>query len=188
LPQEVEDSLRTYFFEGYQIYQLRYPEVSVESLKDADLARLVAQFDIKNGISKLVNIYFDQSIGFSVPVVEVVGRDEGIQHTFELTQDAFAEKDPKIVNNKQYYFMVIAYAFNEYSPYSEEPGVLNGLYGQKQPYLGGRKNIKVYTAIPHKTVDGMVLNAQYGDGFEITRLQGHGNAGIGVDFTPASIN
>jgi hypothetical protein len=187
LPQEVEDSLRTYFFEGYQIYQLRYPEVSVESLKDADLARLVAQFDVKNGVTKLVNIYFDQSIGYSVPVVEVDGGDEGIQHSFELTQDAFAEKDPKIVNNKQYYYMVIAYAFNQYAPYSEEPGVLNGLFGQKRPYLAGRKNIKVYTAIPHKTVDGMVLNAKYGDGFEITRLQGRGNAGIGMELLPASV-
>jgi len=187
LAQDVEDSLRTYFFEGYQIYQLRYPEVNVESLDDPDLARLVAQFDKKNGVSKLVNIEFDQSIGFSVPVVEVVGRDEGVSHSFVLSQDAFADKDPKMVNNKQYYFMVVAYAFNEYSPYSEEPGVLNGLFGQKRPYLAGRKNIKVYTAIPHKTVGGMVLNSQYGDGFEITRLQGKGNAGVGLELFPESI-
>lgn len=187
IPQAVEDSLRTYFFEGYQIFQLRYPEVSVESLDDPDLARLVAQFDIKNGISKLVNIYFDQSIGFSVPVVEVVGRDEGINHSFELSQDAFAEKDPKMVNNKQYYYMVLAYAFNEYLPYSEEPGVLNGLYGQKRTYLAGRKNIKTYTAIPHKTTGGTVLNSEYGDGFEITRIQGQGNAGIGLEISPESI-
>jgi len=188
LPQHVQDSLRTYAFEGYQIYQLRYPEVSVESLKDPDLARLVAQFDVKNGISKLVNIYFDQSVGFSVPVVEVVGRDEGIEHSFVLSHDAFAEKDPKMVNNKQYYFLAIAYAFNEYAPYSEEPGVLNGLYGQKKPYLAGRKNIKTYTAIPHKTVGGMVLNSDYGEGFEITRLQGQGNAGVGVNLSKSTID
>lgn len=188
LPDEVQDSLRTYFFEGYQIYQLRYPEVSVESLKDPDLARLVAQFDVKNGISKLVNIYFDQSIGYSVPVVEVVGRDEGIEHSFVLSTDAFAEKDPKMVNNKQYYFMAVAYAFNQYAPYSEEPGVLNGLYGQKRPYLAGRKNIKTYTAIPHKTVGGTVLNASYGDGFEIVRLQGQGSAGVGIDLSQATVD
>jgi hypothetical protein len=188
LPQHVEDSLRTYTFEGYQIFQLRYPEVTVESLDDPDLARLVAQFDIKNGITKLVNFYFDASVGASVPVVEVVGGDEGIEHSFEITQDAFADKDPKLVNNKQYYYLALAYAFNEYAPYTEEPGIIDGLYGQKLPYLAGRRNIKTYTAIPHKPVGGIVLNAEYGDGFEITRLQGKGNARIALELTDASIS
>ncbi len=184
LPPHIQDSLRTYRFEGYQIYQLRYPEVSVESLDDPDYARLVAQFDIKNGISKLVNFDFDASIGHSVPVIKVVGKDEGIDHTFEISDDAFAERDPKLVNNKQYYFMALAYAFNEYSPYTEEPGVLDGLYGQKLPYLPGRRNIRTYTAIPHKPVGGLTLNSNYGDGFEITRLQGKGNARIALALSP----
>jgi len=177
IPEDERDSLRTYNFEGYQIFQLRYADVSPESLHDPDVARLVAQFDIKNGITKLVNYYYNQAIGGNVPVVEAIGGDEGISHSFELTEDAFAEKDPKVVNHKQYYYMVLAYAFNEYQPYSQEPGVVNGLYGQKKPYLAGRKNIKVYTAIPHKTVNGVTINSSYGDGFEVTRLQGQGNGG-----------
>lgn len=181
IPDHVKDSLKTYTFEGYQIFQLRNSEVSVESIHDPDLCRLVAQFDKKNGIGKLVNFYFDQSVGAAVPIVEVEGGDEGISHSFELIYDAFADKDPKIVNNKQYYYMAIAYAFNEFSPYSQEPTIENGLYGQKEPYLAGRKNIKVYTAIPHKTVDGLVLQSEYGDGFEITRLQGHGNGGNNLE-------
>lgn len=188
LPQHIEDSLRTYRFEGYQIFQLRYPEVSVESLKDPDLARLVQQYDIRNGVTKLVNFYFDASIGASVPVVEVVGGDEGIDHTFEITQDLFADRDPKLVNNKQYYYMALAYAFNEYAPYTEEPGVLNGLFGQKLPYLAGRRNIRTYTAIPHKPVGGVVLNSDYGDGFEITRIQGQGNARIALQLSNESLN
>lgn len=187
-PPDVEDSLKTYRFEGYQIFQLRSPDVSVESIHDPDLARLVAQFDKKNGITKLVNFYFDQSIGANVPVVEVEGGDEGISHTFELTQDAFADKDPELVNNKQYYYLALAYAFNEYAPYSQEPGVTNGLYGQKEPYLAGRKNIKVYTAIPHKIVNGTVLNSTYGDGFSITRLQGHGNGGVSMELTQSTVD
>ena len=183
-----EDSLKTYHFEGYQIYQLRRPDVSVESLSDPDLVRLVAQFDKKNGISKLINYYLDRSIGATVPVVEVEGGDEGISHTFEITNDAFADKDPKLVNHKQYYFMAIAYAYNEYSPYTQDPGIENGLYGQKKPYLAGRKNIKVYSTIPHKTVDGQVLNSVYGDRFEISRLQGHGNGGFGLELKQSVID
>jgi hypothetical protein len=179
--QAQEDSLKTYRFEGYQIYQLRRPDVSVESLNDPDLVRLIAQFDKKNGITKLINYYLDRSIGATVPVVEVEGGDEGISHTFEITRDAFAEKDPKLINHKQYYFMALAYAYNEYSPYTQDPGIENGLYGQKKPYLAGRKNIEKYTAIPHKIVDGKVLNSSYGDRFEISRLQGHGNGGFELE-------
>lgn len=182
-----EDSLKTYRFEGYQIYQLRRADVSVESITDPDLARLVAQFDKKNGITKLINYNFDRSIGAAVPEVMVEGGDEGISHTFEITQDAFADKDPKLVNHKQYYYLAVAYAFNEYLPYSQDPGIENGLYGQKLPYLAGRKNIKVYTAIPHKTMNGLVTNSAYGDRFKITRLQGNGNGGFELEMDPATV-
>ena len=186
--QAQEDSLKTYRFEGYQIYQLRRPDVSVESLKDPDLVRLVAQFDVKNGITKLVNYQLDRSIGAAVPVVEVEGGDEGISHTFEITRDVFSEKDATMVNHKQYYFMALSYAHNEYSPYSQDPGIENGLYGQKKPYLSGRKNIKVYTAIPHKPMDGKVLNSDYGDRFEISRLQGHGNGGFALELKQSVVD
>jgi len=188
IPEPIRDSLRTYFFQGYQIFQFRDADISVENLHDPDYSRLVAEFDVKDGVTKLVNYYFDQSIGGNVPVIEVVGKDEGISHSFVLQEDMFAEKDKKLVNNKQYYYLVVAYAYNEYQPYSQEPGVVNGLYGQKRPYLAGRKNIKVYTAIPHKTVNGMTLNSSYGDGFEITRLSGQGNGGIELELKQESID
>jgi hypothetical protein len=185
---EQEDSLKTYRFEGYQIYQLRRPDVSVESLDDPDLARLVAQFDKKNGITKLINYEFDRGIGANVPTVMVEGGDEGIRHTFEISQDVFSDRDPKLVNHKQYYFMALAYAFNEYSPYTQDPGIENGLYGQKTPYLAGRKNIKVYTAIPHKPVNGLVTNSSYGDRFKITRVQGNGNGGFDLEMEPSTLD
>jgi len=42
-----------YHFEGYQIYQLKDATVSAAELEDATKARLVAQCDIQNGVSKL---------------------------------------------------------------------------------------------------------------------------------------
>jgi hypothetical protein len=180
------DSL--YRFEGYQIFQLKNATVGVESLHDADLVRLVAQYDIKNNVSKIVNYNYDESIGAGVPVVEVVGGNNGIQHSFTLTQDAFATDDVRLINHKQYYYMAIAYAHNEYMPYSQEPGILNGLLGQKKPYLAGRKNIRIYTAIPHKTINGLLPNSDYGDGPEITRLAGNGNGGMTLELKQETID
>jgi hypothetical protein len=179
---------RSYTFEGYQIYQLADASVSVESLDDPDLARLVAQFDIKNGIGRLINYEFDQSLDANVPVLAVDGADNGIQHSFILTQDAFAEGAKQLVNHKQYYFMAIAYAHNNFLTYTQEPGVLNGLFGQKLPYLSGRKNIKTYTVIPHRTVNGAVIRSEYGDQPQITRIEGRGNGNLEIELTEETVN
>ncbi len=185
-PDQRSDSL--YRFEGYLIYQLANASVSVESLKDPDLVRLVAQFDKKNGVGKLVNYYYDDNIGATVPVAEVYGADNGIQHSFVLTQDAFATGDVRLVNHKQYYYLALAYAYNEYMPYTDEPSILNGLLGQKTPFLAGRKNIKLYTVIPHKIVNGTLANATYGDSPEVTRLAGNGNGGAALELTAATVD
>ncbi|MCD4773673.1 MAG: T9SS type A sorting domain-containing protein [Bacteroidales bacterium] len=186
LPSNQRDSI--YIFEGYQIFQLKNSTVSVESIHDPNLVRLVAQFDIKNGISKLVNYNFDQAIGGNVPVVEVDGGDNGINHSFILTEDAFATGDKILVNHKQYYFLALTYAYNEYLPYTQEPGIFNGLYGQKKPYLAGRKNIKTYTAIPHIAINGTIMNSEYGDGPQITRIEGQGNGGVSIELSEETIN
>jgi len=179
---------RSYTFEGYQIYQLANASVSVESLDDPDLARLVAQFDIKNGVSRLINYELDRSLDANVPKLKVDGADNGIKHSFIITEDAFAEGAKQLVNHKQYYFLALAYAYNNYLTYSQEPGILNGLYGQKLPYLAGRKNIKTYTVIPHRPVNGAVLKSEYGDQPQITRIEGRGNADLEIELTEETIN
>lgn len=174
-----------YRFEGYQIFQLKDPTVSIDNIFDPDLVRLVAQFDIKNGITKIVNFNYNDFIGANVPVVEVVGGDNGISHSFELTQDAFATDNPRLINNKQYYFMALAYAYNEYLPFGMD---FPNSSGQTHPYLSGRKNIKMYTGMPHLTVNGIVLNSTYGNSPQITRIAGNGNGGMDLDLTQATID
>lgn len=178
----------TYTFEGYQIFQLRDAQVSVESLHDPAMARLVAQFDKKNGISKLVNYNYDESIGAAVPVVEVEGSDRGISNSFIITEDAFATGDNSLVNYKQYYFMAIAYAYNNFYPYAIDPSNPNGLLGQSKPYLAGRNNIQVYTAIPHQNLGGLQVNVAYGDQPEITRIEGKGNGGLHTKLTKETVD
>jgi len=176
----------TFNFEGYQIYQLRDADVTIESIHDPDLVRLVAQYDIKNGIGRVINFYLDKNLGANVPVLEVEGGDNGIAHSFKITEDLFADEDKRLVNHKQYYYAAIAYAYNNYKIYNQfNPEDLNG---QTEPYLAGRKNIKTYTAIPHIPVNGVIFNSDYGEGPELTRIQGHGNGGMQVEMKQSSID
>ncbi len=193
-PNPANSELRSdsiYRFEGYQIFQLKDASVTLGDAKDEygnfnpDMVRLVAQFDVKNGVGRIINHYFNKAIGFNIPVVEVEGGDEGIQHSFRITDDAFASGDKRLVNHKQYYYTVVAYAYNEYLPYDPEDVI--GKMGQKKAYLPGRKNIVTYTAIPHKTINGLVMNSTYGDGPAITRIEGQGNDGMILDLTPETI-
>jgi len=178
-----------YRFEGYQVFQLKDANVSVADIHDQKLARLVYQSDVKNGVKQLVNHNFDQALNASVPVEEVNGADLGISHSFRLNEDAFTGQS--LVNHKQYYYLAIAYGYNEYMKYSADPGSqvegIIGLGGQKKVYLAGRKNIKVYTSIPHKPVGTVAAGAAYGDGVEITRLQGQGNGGNILELTDETV-
>jgi hypothetical protein len=179
----------TYKFEGYQVFQLLNADVSVADIHDPSLARQIFQCDVKNGVAQLVNYTYDQAIGGNVPTEEVNGADKGITHSFVLTQDAFTGE--VLVNHKQYYYLALAYGYNNFKIYSQDPASQNevmGLDGQKQPYLAGRKNIRVYTAIPHITVGLTQANSNYGDIPQITRLAGHGNGGNELIMTQASID
>lgn len=181
------DSL--YRFEGYQVFQLKNASVGPSDLKDPNQARLVFQCDVQNGVGKLVNYNYNQALDANVPVLEVNGADQGIRNSFRLRLDAFSNEP--LVNHKQYYYMALAYAYNEYEKYSDDPNAQNpgvqSLNGQKQPYLAGRGNIRVYTAIPHIPIGPKAPVANYGDGVEITRIQGHGSGGNVLDLKEETI-
>lgn len=179
-----------YTFEGYQIYQVASKDVSVSDLGNLDKVRLVAQCDVENyrtdgsAIGQLINWEFDQSLNTNVAVEKVNGANIGLQHTYRITEDKFATgTNSALINHKTYYFMVIAYAYNEYAPFSIDEQVTDGLKGQKEPYLAGRRNIKVISAIPHSPkptgVDIENLCA-YGTQPQITRIQGQGNGGFAL--------
>ena len=178
---------REYRFEGYKVYQLANGEVGADELSDTDKARLVFQCDIRNNVGRLLNYEFDESLQANVPKLKVNGGDAGITHSFVITEDKFAQGDnPNLVNHKTYYFMAVAYAYNNYLTYNQDDAT--GLLGQKKPYLEGRKNIQVYSAVPHKTVNGTVLNATYGDKPAITRLVGVGNGGNELELSQETID
>ncbi|MDR1346315.1 MAG: hypothetical protein LBK03_06400, partial [Bacteroidales bacterium] len=185
-PVPLTDEERSYKFEGYMIYQLANKYVSVTDLNDLAKARLVAQCDIKNKFGKIINWEYDELLATSVPKEKVNGSNTGIFHSVSITEDKFTTGSVKLVNHKAYYYMVIAYAVNEYRPFSINDNVENGLLGQKRVFLAGRNNIQIYTAIPHKPSpqeNGTILHASYGTQPMITRIEGQGNGGFFLDLT-----
>ena len=206
---------KNYKFEGYQLFQLRDATVTSNDLYNPDKAFMVFQCDVENyrtpegevvsiptegaiPIGNLVNYSLDESIGPNVYLPQnmtLSASNSGINNSIMITEDKFATGAPGLINNKPYYFMAIAYAYNEYIPYAPEiPFSPSSPYtasnvGQKKPYLAGRKNIKTYTIIPHKIESfGDVPTASYGTVPSQIGLAGRGNGGNFVELTDACRN
>lgn len=182
---------RTYRFQGYQIYQLSGKDVSASDLNDVTKARLVGQCDLEDSIARIINFEFDAGLEASIPVERVNGSNEGIRHSFRVTEDLFAQGDKQLVNFKRYYYMAVAYAYNNFKTYN--PTDPNALDGQQKLYLQSRKaasgQILVMEAVPHNPspeADGTMQQIAYGSSPIITRIDGIGNGGRILELTEAS--
>jgi hypothetical protein len=190
-----------YTFQGYLVYQLKDATVSVTDLDDPDKARLVFRSDVKDDVTGIVNQYLDPILGVYTPIEEVqsvlsegvIGSvDAGVEFSFRISDDKFALGNTRLVNHKTYYFMSLAYGYNR-AEENASPYDVNAVDydGRNQPYISGRRNIKTCSAIPHFTEPengGMNLNASYGDGVQLKRLEGQGNGGIALDFTKNTVD
>lgn len=186
-PSKADSAL--YKFEGYQIYQLVDPS-AVSTLDDATRARLVAQVDKKNNVAKLYNwqesnyTFPGTSTKLLTPVLMVEGENKGLRNVFEINNDAFSTgADVRLVNHKEYYYTVVAYAtnnFKDYNPTETDPNK----QGQRLTFARGRRHIEVKNAVP-RPINDKFLHANVGDGGVITRLDGQGNYGIFLDMENA---
>ena len=188
IPEDADD--RFYRFQGYKVYQVANSEVSVAELDDVSRARLVAVCDLPDSVGQIVNWIQNTDINLPVPTEMVNAPDTGVFHSLRVTQDLFAQGDPRMVNYKTYYFIAIAYGYNKYEDYDPV-----NLTGQARPYLAGRKaatgSIRSYSGIPHppaSELGGTIQNSQYGDQFVVTRIEGQGNGGLVIDIDPATRN
>jgi len=171
-----------YEFQGYQIWQLRDHTTSVVDAteQDGNKARLIFQCDIRDNVSQVVNFEWNTEMEANVPRVEVKGADLGIEHTFVVEEDLFAQGIRTLVNNKKYYYVAVAYAYNNFMKYDQNnPDTFEG---QRYPYKAGRKGaggpIKVYESIPHliePELGGTLIQGTFGDAPAITQVEGHGN-------------
>ena len=166
-------------FEGYMVYQLKDNTVSANEITDSNRARLLAQCDVKNGVTSIVNRSVTNLGGIPVIVDEVMvqGADAGIFHSVNVKEDLFSTStDRRLKNYTNYYFCVVAYAQNDTSR--------NG-----RNFIPGAKNFVAVKTIPHK-VDfenmGTITNSSYSDGIKIKQVAGYGNGGKYVRITDES--
>lgn len=190
-----EDSTadKFYHFQGYMIYQLASSSISASEIGDVTKARLVAQCDLKDGVSTLMNYEYDEELGTAMPVKKVQGENKGIKHSFSVKEDLFAQGNRTLVNFKRYYYLAVSYAYNNYKTYN--PTDPEQLDGQKKPFLASRKatigEIKTIEAIPHNPMpeaDGTSHMLSYGSSPQITRLDGIGNGNRALELTQNSYN
>ncbi len=195
-PTQIDSALQagyfSYRFEGFQIFQVSNKDVSLDNLYDPAQSRLIFQSDLKNDIGQLINFEVDASLqnGALVPVDRTLeANNNGIQLSYRLLEDAFSTGDKRLINNREYYFYIVAYSQNQYA--ITDPLNLSQPT-QKVPYLAGRdlgNGQKPYVAIPHQRErDGRIYNSQYGDGLPITRFSGAGTSSNFVKLTSESRN
>lgn len=182
---------KIYRFQGYQIFQLKDQSGSLSDIQDPDKARLVAQCDIEDGVSRIINFDFDQDLSASIPIECVDGENNGIRHSFSVKTDLFAQGTPKLVNFKRYYYVAVAYAYNNYKSYVPTDPL--SLDGQKKLYIPSRKaasgEVRPIEGIPHNPLPesgGTLHYLEYGQTPEITRLDGSGNGNNALELTAAS--
>lgn len=177
------EAQRSYAFEGYLVYQLANAEVGPEELEDPSKARIIFETDVANGVSDIVNYEFQAATELIVPTLKVNGADEGITRSIRITTDAFAQGQNTLINHKTYYFMAIAYGYNNYLEYN--PVSRNG---QSRAFISSRKaasgEIPVITGIPRAPMNGIVQNAAYGQGIPLTQIEGQGSGNLFTFFNP----
>jgi hypothetical protein len=195
LPDGVDSIYR---FEGYRIFQVADPTITINdlSLADPTKVREIFTVDLKNKVSKVYNwvgVKNPSPDPSTHPIIyspqeKVSGPNLGIRHTFQVKEDQFAKGDRRLVNHKKYYFTVIAYGYNNFKNYN-----LLDNSGQRTQYCPGRLNIgpnadgRPYTAVPRPQVYEK-LNSKYGDGVEITRHDGVGAGGVDLLLKPHMYN
>jgi len=170
-----------YRFQGYMVYQLKDGTVSNSELNDIEKARLIIQCDVKDNVTNMINMEYDPDVSANVPKLKVDGKNEGVQHSFSVTEDAFASGSNKtLVNFKTYNYLVIAYGYP-----ANDPSKLEDIQ-----FLAGR-NTRKFSAYPHKTspeLGGSLQQSEYGDGPILKQLSGRGNGGQMLEFSKETID
>lgn len=162
-----------YKFQGYRIFQLKNGTVSASQLNDVNSAIEIAQVDIQDSVSTIINKYFDPLVQNVQAEVMVEGGNKGVKHVFELTTDAFSTSfDARFVNGKTYYFLVIPYAYAKGANFTK--------------YLPSRTSTEVVSVTVGKQVVNGLINGTFDESVPLTRVDGAGNGGQNLELTPES--
>ncbi len=177
----------TYRFEGYRVYQAVNGTVTAADVNDRNKARLVARGDLINGVTSIVNREFNIDVNAVVPTVKVSAEnaDKGVFHTLAITSDAYATGNSRLVNFKQYYYIVVPYSYSGDSLTQRVSPTTTRRTLSDQPYREGAAQL--ITVIPHKVQperDGTTLNALVNDAVTVQRIFGQGTGGNVLEIQP----
>ncbi len=189
-PPNVDDLYR---FQGYRVFQVANQNTSLTEANIADPSKVREIFtvDLKDGIRKIYNWVGVPNPTPSkskplifYPTLKVEGLNSGIKHTFQITEDAFATGiNKRLINHQKYYFIVLAYAYNNYKEYVSDSNI-----GQRTQYCPGRLNLgpagdgRPYIATP-RPQRYEIPRSKFGDGVTIIR---HDGIGTGDNFLKLS--
>jgi hypothetical protein len=91
-------------FEGYNVWQH-------SSIDGTGSKKLLATFDVVNGVTEILDDVFDPTYGSSVNVAVQNGTDSGLQHWLNISRNDLAGGGP-LENDREYYFTVNSYGYN----------------------------------------------------------------------------
>ncbi len=128
-------------FQGYNVYQL--PSASAT----LDQATRIATYDIVDGVTVILDKFFDALNGVLTTRVAQVGKDTGIKRSLSVTADALKGNTP-LINGIRYYFAITAYSYN-----SSPTAVPNNL----------ENPLKIITVVPHSPNPGVRYQGVAGD-------------------------
>ncbi len=136
-------NLTQYGFQGYNIYQLDAPEVTVETQ-----IKKIAGFDVIDSVMQIRDDVFSEEFGQIVNVVVQNARDTGIQRFLRITLDAFDEDAP-LIRNQPYYFAVTTYGYNPFGSPKTLESPMRVITGRPQtPSLGTQLTTSIDEVLP----------------------------------------
>lgn len=151
-------------FQGYNVYQL--PTATAQ----ASEAKLLATYDIVDGVGKVIDKAFDPVGGVVTDKVVEFGSDSGIERSFTFDRDMFKGGLP-LYNGSKYYLAVTSYAYNP-DPNAVPKALENPL--------------AVITVIPQLPNPGVRYSANPGDAFNAAQTAGTGQGSVQVNVVDPS--
>lgn len=180
-----------YKFQGYQVYQvIDDRKIQEADLFNSNICKKVMECDLVDGVKDDIYNHLQgktpNNMIYYTPVKAASLSNTGVVHSVNIKDDKFSTSaNPKLINFKKYYYVVLAYAYNNFAQFD----LSNAQNTQTAPIKLG--DFSYITLIPHNTTseyNGLTLNSEYGDGVEISRFEGRGNSGFFVDLTDESRN
>lgn len=137
IKKDTSGNTTQYVFEGYVVYQVDHPTAPT-------IYRTLATYDLDNMVLAIKDFKYDPNYGENVEVTVVKGTNSGLQRKYSTKMDALSGLP--LVNGNPYYFVITAYAYNEW-------GVPHMLESSRS----------IITVRPHAPAPGTRWNAAVGD-------------------------